>query len=88
MRVTVPNPMLPVDESGVFEERAALRDLLQYESWHRYDPPRITLPAPCLGPVGSLTAEVADVSSRHQSQHHYQMLPNGALAVPTPSDPT
>ena len=49
MRVTVPNPMLPVDESGVFEKRAALRYLLQYESWH---PPRITLPGPVLGPRG------------------------------------
>ena len=36
--------MLPIDESGVFEERAALRYLLHYESWHRYDPPRMTLP--------------------------------------------
>ena len=76
MRVTVPNPMLPVDESGVFEERAALRYLLQYESWRtrRASPCQ----APCLGPVGSLTAEVAYVSSRHQSQHRTSLcLPKG-----------
>lgn len=76
-RVTVRNPMLPVDELGVFEERAALRYLMQYESSHRYDPPRNTLPRPCSGPVGSRTAEVAYVSSRHQSQHHFQTLADG-----------
>ena len=54
-RVTVRNPVLPVDESGVFEDRAALRYLLQYESWHRYEPPRITLPGPRAGPEGSRT---------------------------------
>jgi hypothetical protein len=57
--VTVRNPVLPVDESGVFDERAALRYLLQYESWHRYEPPRITLPLPRSGPEGSLTGEIA-----------------------------
>lgn len=32
---TVRKPAFPMDESGVFEERAELRYRLQYESWHR-----------------------------------------------------
>jgi hypothetical protein len=31
----VRNPALPIDESGVFEERAELRYRLQYEMWQR-----------------------------------------------------
>lgn len=34
LRSTVRNPALPIDESGVFDERAAFRYRLQYESWH------------------------------------------------------
>lgn len=32
---TVRNPVLPVDESGVFDDRALLRYRLQYEEWQR-----------------------------------------------------
>ena len=35
--------MFPVELSGVFELRAATRYRKQYDSWQRYDPPRITL---------------------------------------------
>ena len=73
--MTVPNPMLPVDKSDVFEERFFF---FFFSAAHH-------LASPVLGPRGVTDAEVSYVSSRHQSQ----MLPNGALsAVPTPSDPT
>ena len=46
------NPRFPVELSGVFDVRAATRYRLQYESWHRYDPPRIVFATPDGGPCG------------------------------------
>ena len=46
------NPMLPVAESGVLELRAPTRYRLQYDSWQRYEPPRMTRDCPLGGPVG------------------------------------
>ena len=41
-----------MEESGVLELRAATLYLLQYESWHRYDPPLMLLETPVVAPVG------------------------------------
>ena len=46
-------PMLPVELSGVDAVRAATRYRLQYDAWHRYDPPLVTLASPDGGPLGS-----------------------------------
>ena len=44
--------MFVVALSGVFDVRAATRYRLQYERWHRYEPPFITLCVPWGGPTG------------------------------------
>jgi hypothetical protein len=46
--------MLPVELSGVFELRAATLYRLQYDLWHKKDPPRMTRFSPLSGPFGSL----------------------------------
>lgn len=70
--------MFDVDESGLFDVRAATRYWLQYDAWHRWLPPRFSLCVPVGGPSGS--TRVAGESSAchevlHQSAHHSQTLP-------------
>lgn len=50
--MTQRKPMLPVELSGVFFERAATRYRLHHDRWQRYDPPRITRWLPSGGPIG------------------------------------
>ena len=44
--------MFVVALSGVFDVRAATRYRLQYDLWHRYEPPFITRVTPLAGPTG------------------------------------
>jgi len=62
----------------VLDVRAATRYLLQYDSWHRYEPPRITRVMPLFGPDGlSRVCGVCGAcqSVLNQSAHHSQTLP-------------
>jgi hypothetical protein len=69
------NPILPVELSAVLELRAATRYRLQYEAWHRYDPPFITLAVPLGGPTGLLRVPTQWKSGENQSKHHSHTLP-------------
>jgi len=69
--------VLPVDESGVFDERAALRYLLQYESWQRYEPRWVCgycvdgvyrVASPVLGEGLTLTHPALPSAGRHHDQ--------------------
>ncbi len=66
--------MFDVALSGVFDVRAATRYRLQYDEWHRYEPPRVTFVSPFSGPTG-LSRVITPQSTPHQSLHHSQMLP-------------
>ena len=44
--------MFVVAESGVFFVLAATRYRLQYDAWHKYEPPRIARFVPSAGPTG------------------------------------
>ncbi len=51
--------MLVVVLSGVLEVRAATRYRLQYDLWHKYDPPLMTFDVPCIGPTGFKRVPIA-----------------------------
>src|SRR5699024_6420103 len=59
-------PLLPLASSAAVEERAATRYRLQYESWQRYEPPRITRTSP---------VREAALPVVQRSLHHSQTLP-------------
>ena len=61
--------------SGVFCVRAATRYRLQYESWQRKLPPRITRAVPAGGPVGFPVVAVTCQLAWNQSAHHSHVLP-------------
>lgn len=67
--------MCDVELSGVFELRAATLYLLQYDLWHRKEPPFITLLVPFAGPPGAVLGPFTWKSLLNQSEHHSQVLP-------------
>ena len=67
--------MFVVALSGVFEVRAATRYRLQYDLWHRYDPPFITLVVPAGGPTGLTRVPVTWKLGSNQSAHHSHAFP-------------
>ena len=52
--------MLPVELSGASPLRAATRYLVQYDPWHRYEPPRITFVLP-----GTWAPPAVNASAHH-----------------------
>jgi hypothetical protein len=69
------NPTFDAELSGVFELRAATRYRLQYDLWHRNEPPFITLAVPVCGPWGFCRPAVRWNVASNQSPHHSHAFP-------------
>ena len=64
-----------VELLGVLFDLAAILYLLQYDLWHKYDPPFITFDSPELGPKGLLLSLILGYEALNQSCVHSHTLP-------------
>ena len=75
--------MCPVELSGVDAVLADGRYRLQYDLWHKYEPPLAILLSPTVGPVGSTRAPPTWWLLLNQSEHHSHTFPE-TLCRPYP----
>ena len=67
--------MWEVELSGVLEVRAATLYRLQYDLWHKNEPPFTTRACPMAGPLGFSASDRRCESGENQSRHHSHVLP-------------